>query len=57
MIAHAAVPRTVTMPTGYRGAFVRQAQLISEPRRIPGDAASYAHYNLSMSLWWVAKPE
>jgi hypothetical protein len=54
VLAHGAVPRAVDLPAAYSGAFVRTVMLRSEPRRVPGDVSSYAHYTLDLEFWWVA---
>ncbi len=50
---HVTVPRRVTLPTAYAPAFVRTAYVINEPKRVPGDVASYAAYTLDLALGWV----
>jgi hypothetical protein len=56
MLDHATVPRKLTMPTGYRSAYLQQAIPRSEPRRINDDVASYAHYQLDAEFWWTEGP-
>lgn len=46
--------RTLTLPTGYPQARVMTAHLITEPRRIPADNASYARYSADLALHWIA---
>ena len=41
---HAAIPQTLALPTGYPAAQVKSAYLTGEPRRVPNDPSSYAHY-------------
>ncbi len=48
--------RTVTLPTGYQRARVQTAEVVTEPRRMVGDDARYAHFSLDLSLTWVAIP-
>lgn len=52
-LAHGSVPRTVAMPTGYAPARVAQVIPRTEPRRINGDVAGYAHYQFDLEMWWV----
>lgn len=42
------------LPTGYNPAAVRSVQLMNEPRRQPGDAASYSKYTMDAQIFWVA---
>jgi hypothetical protein len=56
ILDHALVPQKLTMPTGYRSAFVRQAIPRTEPRRMSDDVASYAHYQQDVELWWTVGP-
>jgi hypothetical protein len=53
---HLTVARKVTMPSGYRSARVVAAIPRTEPRRMRGDAASYAHYQQDVEFWWVMGP-
>jgi hypothetical protein len=53
VLDHKNTPRRVTLPTGYANAFVRSAWLVTEPRRVPGDAGDYARYTLDLALDWV----
>jgi hypothetical protein len=47
--------RGVAMPVpGYAHAAVTSALLLSEPRRMPSDIASYARYQFEIQLTWVA---
>jgi hypothetical protein len=46
--------RALTLPDGYDQARVNEAYALTEPRRIPGDDASFAHYQLDLQLHWVA---
>jgi hypothetical protein len=46
--------RALTLPAGYASARVNEAYALTEPRRIPGDDASYAHFQLDLQLHWVA---
>jgi hypothetical protein len=45
--------RTLTLPAGYPQARVLTAHFISEPRRMPGDDASYARYVADLALHWI----
>lgn len=47
--------RAVAMPVpGYAHAAVMGAQLLTEPRRMPADVASYARFQMEIQLRWVA---
>jgi hypothetical protein len=52
-LEHGNVPRWVTMPAAYKPARVLNAIPRTEPRRIPGDVASYAHFQMDLELWWA----
>jgi hypothetical protein len=41
------------MPAGYAGAYVQAAWVVSEPRRVPGDAGAYARLSMDMAFAWV----
>jgi hypothetical protein len=41
------------MPDGYNGAYVQSVWPMSEPRRVPNDAGSYARLTMDVSLAWV----
>jgi hypothetical protein len=57
VLDHRAVPTVLTdFPAVYSDARVLGAQLLSEPRRIRGDEADYAHYQCDLRLWWVVVP-
>lgn len=46
--------RQVTMPvTGYARATVNAASMLSEPRRMPSDLASYARTQFEIQLFWI----
>lgn len=46
--------RQVVMPVpGYARATVNGAQLLSEPRRMPSDPASYARFQFELQLFWI----
>lgn len=47
------VSRELTLPSGYPGARVLTAYLLSEPRRAYGDQGDYAHYIADLALHWV----
>lgn len=44
---------TLTLPAGYPQARVMTAHFQSEPRRMPGDDASYARYTADLALHWI----
>lgn len=44
---------SLKMPAGYAGAYVQSAYPTTEPRRVPGDAGSFARLTLDVSLAWV----
>ncbi len=47
-------PKQVAMPTsGYAHAYVSVASLVSEPREVFGDVASYAHYVFDLEVIWT----
>lgn len=49
-------PRRLAMPvSGYRHACVHSALLLSEPRRLPSDPASYARFQFDIQLFWIAE--
>jgi hypothetical protein len=52
-LAHASAPQAVSLPAAYRSARVMNVIPRSEPRRIPGDAASYARFQMDLEIWWV----
>jgi hypothetical protein len=45
--------RLLTLPTNYPGARVLTAYTTYEPRRVPDDEASYAHFDFGLTLNWV----
>jgi hypothetical protein len=45
--------RTLTLPAGYPQARVMTAHLVTEPRRIPSDDASYARFTADLALHWI----
>lgn len=45
--------RTLTLPGGHPQARVLTAHFVSEPRRMPDDAASYARYVADLALHWI----
>lgn len=52
---HTAIPRKVTLPTGYGAGYVHGVQLVGPPpRRVPGDQATYAHYVMELQFDWSA---
>jgi hypothetical protein len=53
---HPTVPRLVSMPTGYRSAFVRSVWVANEPRRVPGDAGDFARFSMDLAFDWVEVP-
>lgn len=48
------IRRTLTLPAGYGPARVQEAYLLGEPRRVPGDAGAYAHFQADLQLHWIA---
>lgn len=46
--------RAVTLPTGYPAARVVGAVVLDEPKRVPGDAANYAHYVFNLAITWLS---
>lgn len=55
--AHATIPQTVTLPTGYPAALVRSAYVTGEPRRVPDDPSSYARYSVpGLIIAWTEVP-
>jgi hypothetical protein len=52
-LAHGTVPRWLTMPAAYKPARVLNVIPRSEPRRIPGDPASYARFQMDLEIWWA----
>jgi hypothetical protein len=50
------IPRLLTLPGQYSRARVLSAYTVSEPRRVPDDASSYARYTLSLALHWTEVP-
>jgi hypothetical protein len=54
---HRAIAQTVTLPGGYPAAQVRSAYVTGDPRRIPDDPSSYAHYSIpGLAISWVEVP-
>lgn len=54
---HRAIAQTVTLPAGYPAAQVRGAYVTGDPRRIPDDPSSYAHYSIpGLAIAWVEVP-
>lgn len=53
ILNHPVVPRPLTMPSGYMGARVMTAIPRSEPVRVPGDVASYAHFSMDVEMQWT----
>lgn len=43
----------LTLRTGFRQARVTAATAVSDPERIPDDAASYARYDIDVVLQWI----
>lgn len=52
-VDHGMIPRILTMPTGFNLVRVFCVIPLSEPRRINGDAAAYAHYQQDLEIRWV----
>jgi hypothetical protein len=53
---HGTVGRPVVLPPAYRGARVESVEMLTEPRRTPGDVANYAHYQMDVQFRWKALP-
>lgn len=53
VLAHAAVPRAVSLPAAYAPARTLQAAMRSEPRKGDPDRADYAAYVFDLQLWWT----
>lgn len=53
VLAHALVPTIVSPGGAYGNARVFQVIPRTEPRRIPGDVANYAHFSFDVEMWWV----
>lgn len=49
----AGLQRVLTLRPGYPQARVLTAHLASEPRRMPGDDASFAHFQADLVLHWI----
>lgn len=49
-------PLLVSLPATYNDARVLSAYLLSEPRRVHDDDASYARYTCDLQLHWVEVP-
>jgi hypothetical protein len=45
--------RTLTLPSGYPQARLLECQALTEPRRLYGDDASYAHYQFDLYMHWT----
>lgn len=52
-LVHQSVGRPVVTPDAYRSARVGSVFLRTEPQRIRGDVANYAHYSFDLELWWT----
>ena len=52
-VAHGLIPKILTMPAGFNQVRVFSVTPRTEPRRIPGDGAGYAHYQQDLHLRWV----
>lgn len=53
ILDHRTAGRAVAMPSGYLGARVGTLIMRTEPRRIRGDVANYAHYQMDVEFWWT----
>jgi hypothetical protein len=49
----AGLQRALTLRPGYPQARVLTAHFMSEPRRVPGDDASFARYQADLVLHWI----
>lgn len=53
--SHGTVARTLTgFPSAFTDAAVKTVTVRTEPRRVRGDAADYAHYTMDLEIWWVS---
>ncbi len=50
---HGSVGRLLTTPAAYNNARCLTVYPLTEPRRIRGDLAGYAHYSMDMLFMWV----
>ena len=53
-VAHGLIPKILVMPAGFNQVRVFSVTPRTEPRRIPGDGAGYAHYQQDLHLRWVS---
>ena len=53
-LAHGTIPKILVMPAGFNQVRVFSVVPRTEPRRINGDAAGYAHYQQDVELRWVS---
>lgn len=49
---HQNVPRALSLPANFGHARVTAAYFVSEPKRIPGDPANYARFDVDLALRW-----
>lgn len=52
-VDHGTIPKILTMPAGYNQVRVFSVVPRTEPRRVPGDGAGYAHYQQDLEFRWV----
>ncbi|MGH3438865.1 MAG: hypothetical protein ACRDRN_20640 [Sciscionella sp.] len=53
MITSGAARQVAMLAAGYAHATVHSARLLTEPREVFSDAASYAHYQFDIALLWT----
>lgn len=56
VLAHATVGRAVQLPPAYSGARVESAMLRTEPQRVRGDIANWAHFTMDVEFRWKRIP-
>lgn len=52
-LRHQSTGRPVVQPANYMPARVGTVFFRTEPQRIRGDVANYAHYSVDVELWWT----
>lgn len=50
------IGKLLTIGTGFPNARVKSVYLTQEPRRVPDDAGSFAHYSMDMYVSWIEVP-
>jgi hypothetical protein len=51
------VQRLLTMPTGFRNARVMSVEILTEPREVEGDEASWAGSRVEAQFNWIMMPD